>query len=128
MDFDEINKELSYDNAVCYKKGDNGEYRGEKFKFSEDIWQMKTEVEDKDLIKTLRQIIVDLYNKKSFLQTLSSKCDFSIWITIYSESVQSNYRFDNDVLSKIAEIGATLDLSVMNLEAFFHCQEDGADI
>ena len=119
LDLDEISKELDFDNAACYKNGTDGEFKGEKIKYNEDIWLTKTVVDDNDLILTLEQITDKLYNKKSFFETLPLKCDFSVWITLYPESFQSNFRFCNDVLRKISEIGATLDLSVMDLQELY---------
>ena len=119
LNFEKLNDELNFDNSVICKKGNIGEYKGEKFTFSEDIWQSKIEVTDDDLIENLRLIVDKLYGKKLFLQTLPCECDFSIWITIYSERIQSNFRFDKDILNKISAIGASLDITVMNLQEFY---------
>lgn len=119
LNLEKINSELNFDNSVFCKKGNIGEYRGEKFTFNQDVWQSKIEVKDDDLIENLRIIVNKLYGKKLFLQTLPCECDFSIWITIYSEKTQSNFRFDKDILNKIVAVGASLDISVMNLQEFY---------
>lgn len=119
LNIEEINKEFDFINPIYHKKGDKGEYKGEKFVFNEDIWQIKTEVVDNDLVETFEQLIIKLYDKKTFLQELSSKSDFSLWITIYPDNVQINFRLKNDILKKLTEIGANLDLSVMNLTQLY---------
>ena len=53
LNLEKINYELNFDNSVICKKGNTGEYKGEKFTFAEDVWQSKIEVTDDDLIENL---------------------------------------------------------------------------
>ena len=54
LNLEKINCELNFDNSVICKKGNTGEYKGEKFTFAEDVWQSKIEVTDDDLIEKFK--------------------------------------------------------------------------
>ena len=119
LNFDDINEKLQFDNAIFHKKGDCGEYKGEKFIFNEDIWQTKVEVSEDETVSLIEQLVKKMYGNKDFLRGLSDKSDFSLWLTIYSEEIQQNFRVNNNILKMMSEIGINFDVSIMNLEQFY---------
>ena len=98
LNFDDINEKLQFDNAIFHKKGDCGEYKGEKFIFNEDIWQTKVEVSKDETVRLIEQLVKKMYENKDFLRELSDKSDFSLWLTIYPEEIQQNFRVNNNIL------------------------------
>jgi len=60
-----------------------------------------------------------MYENKKFLRELSDKSDFSLWLTIYPEEIQQNFRVNNNILKMMSEIGINFDVSIMNLEPFY---------
>lgn len=119
LDINKINEKLQFDNAIFHKKGDYGEYKGEKFIFNEDIWQTKVEVSKDETVRLIEQLVKKMYENKDFLRELSDKSDFSLWLTIYSEEIQQNFRVNNNILKMMSEIGINFDVSIMNLEPFY---------
>lgn len=120
LDFDSISCTLEMENPMCHKKGDIHEYNGEKHVFKEDIWQVRTEVEnDKYLEKAIEKFISHMDKHSSYINKLSLDNDISFWVTIYPEDVQLNLRLSNSIIKKLYEMGITFDLSIMNLNEFY---------
>jgi len=66
LDINKINEKLQFDNAIFHKKGDYGEYKGEKFIFNEDIWQTKVKVSEDEAVSLIEQLVKKCMKIKNF--------------------------------------------------------------
>ena len=106
--------------TFSYNRGDECTYRGKTITYNETCWIASMEIENADETEKKTLAFINLfYEKRDYIKKLSNECSINLWITLYQEDNQYNLHFSNEVLLKISELGADVDITNMKLEEFY---------
>lgn len=120
LDFNSISEKLEIRNAVCHKKGISVLQNDEEIVFDEDIWESKIEIKDDESLQNEIDKYVEQLGKHSeYIKELSLTNEISLWLTVYPDNYQLNFRLSKKTIGMLSQMGLNLDISIMNLHDLY---------
>lgn len=120
LDFNSISEKLGIKNAVYHNKGISLLQNDEEIVFDEDIWESKIEIKDDESLQNVIDKHVELlFRCYQYIKELSSTNEISLWLTVYPDNYQLNFRLSEKTMKMISQMKINFDISIMNLHDLY---------
>ena len=123
LNFCEITDTLGVLPDFSYRKGDTyvDKFRtGRVIIYDEDCWLAEVKKSDNETVEEcIEKFVLKLYHAVNYLKMLASRFDVTLWISLYPNSEQANFRLSRKTVCALSEMGISVDFDIAFLKEFY---------